>query len=883
MKEQGLQVLRLDQRTERGMDRQKCRYWVLNRKTRVKKRLSSLSGLMAGTALGSGLISGAWAQATSVPVAEDPPFMDLTSLESFANSAVMFPIFMGAFAFAMWSATWLIRERRQLDQRQRELALENADLRTRYERAQALLNIPDQRIVIWDGREEAPLCRGSLPAISGTPDQEGAFIAFGTWMTALSAQAFEQSVERLRKHAEAFDLTVESKAGGLLEAQGRASGSHAFVRFISLSGDRAALAALESQHTRLIQTTETMKSLLEAVPFPVWLRGKTGRLDWANGAYVEAVDGPSLEAVSAHDLHLLDQNEREALNRKHEQTTETGHQDVEPIRQRTPATVRGDRRMLDVSEILGDEGYAGIAVDVSEVEEARSNLRRAVEGHTQTLNLLATAVAIFDDKQNLAFINRAFTELWGLKDLNMQRDIANGHMFDMLREAGRIADQPDWSKWRNTLLDVYGQKEPTEDWWYLPDGRTLRVVANPHKQGGVTWVFENITEQLALESRFIELTQVQGETLDQLVEAICVFSPNGRLKLSNPAFQKLWRLEDEDVAAETPIATLAERCNALSDDAEFWQTITNHITGALDHRKALDGRMTLPVGTVLDYALVPLPNGQSMLSFADVSASVSLEQTLTERNEALEAAERLKNAFIEHVSYEFRAPLTSIKGFSETLQARVFGPLNDKQSEYVDHIASSSSVLEALVDNLLDLATVDAGIMELDLEPMSVQEAIHTAARSVAEQLQEQGVKLSIKPTSGSKSDAAGFQADPTRVQQVLFNLLNNAISFSPEGSAIVLESRADPQGVSISITDSGPGIPEEDRESLFDRFRGRAGDGRRGAGLGLAIARSLVELHGGSLELDPAHSKGARFVCRFPRSGASDKQSASATSVAAE
>ncbi|MEL6744850.1 MAG: hypothetical protein AAFO68_05205, partial [Pseudomonadota bacterium] len=220
------------------MKRQKCRQSILARRA-----------IMAYAALPL-LGSAAYAQGqNSTQTSIDPPveqaaFLDITSLDALANSAVMFPIFMGAFAFAMWSATWLIRERRQLDQRQGELALENADLRSRYERAQALLNIPDQRIVIWDGREEGPLCRGSLPPIAGTPEQESAFVAFGTWMTALSAQAFEQSVERLRKHAEAFDLTVESKGGGLLEAQGRASGSHAFVRFISLSGDRAALAAL---------------------------------------------------------------------------------------------------------------------------------------------------------------------------------------------------------------------------------------------------------------------------------------------------------------------------------------------------------------------------------------------------------------------------------------------------------------------------------------------------------------------------------------------------------------------------------------------------------------------------------------------------------------
>ena len=206
----------------------------------------------------------AWAQQSSLT--------DILPDQSIANSGIMMIIFVGAFAFAMWSATWLIRERRMLDENNRRAELELADLKARHERAQALLDVPDQRVVIWENREDAPVCRGQLPENTAAPLDPAQFIAFGTWMSAQSAQSFEHAVDRLRQRAESFDLTVETKSGTVIEVQGRASGSHAFVRFISLSGDRAALAALEAQHTRLMQTTDTMKSLLEAIPFPVWLR-----------------------------------------------------------------------------------------------------------------------------------------------------------------------------------------------------------------------------------------------------------------------------------------------------------------------------------------------------------------------------------------------------------------------------------------------------------------------------------------------------------------------------------------------------------------------------------------------------------------------------------
>ena len=808
-------------------------------------------------------------------IAQQLSLTDIIPDQSIANSGVMLIIFVGAFAFAMWSATWLIRERRMLDERNRSAEMELADLKARHERAQALLDVPDQRVVIWENREDAPVCRGQLPSNTNAPTDPAQFIAFGTWMSAQSAQSFEHAVDRLRRRAESFDLTVETKSGTVIEVQGRASGSHAFVRFISLSGDRAALAALEAQHTRLMQTTDTMKSLLEAIPFPVWLRDQNAQLTWANQAYVEAVDGEDLDRVSQENLHLLDEKVRQMVAAAHNLDVQTDSSDVSQIRQRLPATVSGDRRMMDVSEVFYGGGSAGLAVDMSEVEEVQSNLRRTLESHAQTMNQLATAVAIFDEKRRLVFYNSAFEDLWQLESRFLEDEPDNGALFDALREAGKIAEQPDWSKWRNALLEVYESTQPEENWWHLPDRRTLRVVASPQKQGGVTWVFENITEQLEMESRYIALTQVQGETLDHLSEAIAVFASDGRLKLSNPSFQKLWALEDEQVAADTPIAKIIELCSHTMEDSAVWSELSTGITGVSDVRQSLSGRMKMGPDRTLDYALVPLPNGQTMLSFADVSASVNLEHTLKERNEALEAAERLKNAFIEHVSYEFRAPLTNIKGFAEMLQQPAFGSLTDKQMEYVGHISSSSNVLHALVDNLLDLATVDAGIMELDLQRIDVRDTMKAAAKSVAELLHEKRVTLNLKPGRNASVDGA-FVADANRVQQVLYNLLSNAVTFSPEGTAITLESHVDANAVEIAVSDLGPGIPKELRATLFERFSSRAqGDGRRGAGLGLAIARSLVELHGGSLKLDTTNKEGTRFICRFPKLPTADTQPA--------
>ena len=216
-------------------------------------------------------------------------FFEDVLVNGFGGSNVMlFALFMGAFSFSMMAATWLIRDRRRLERDHKALALEHSDLRARHERAQALLDVPDQRVVIWNGWEERPLCRGTLPSNTGAPESRDEFVAFGSWMTLSTAHPFEQAVSRLREKAEGFDLTVETQSGTMIEVQGRASGSHAFVRFISISGDRAALANLEHEHTQLQQQTDTMRALLETVPTPVWLRDRHDRITWANSAYLKA-------------------------------------------------------------------------------------------------------------------------------------------------------------------------------------------------------------------------------------------------------------------------------------------------------------------------------------------------------------------------------------------------------------------------------------------------------------------------------------------------------------------------------------------------------------------------------------------------------------------
>ncbi|MEM7299820.1 MAG: ATP-binding protein [Pseudomonadota bacterium] len=768
---------------------------------------------------------------------------------------VMFAIFSGAVSFALLAATWLIKERRKVAVDHAELTSAHFDLKARNERLEALVEANDQRTVIWNGRDEQPTILGSLPLSSGAPNEDAAFIGFGKWMKPESAAAFDHAADRLRKNAEAFDLTIETQRSVVLEVQGRTSGGMAFVRFVSLQGERAALAKLQSEHKSLANQFDILRALHLAFPFPAWMRDANGKLAWVNNAYATAVDAENDEAARQNQIELLDTGSR--------QIAHSLQQEGRPYVQRAPVTVSGDRRLMQIVDISTPEGGAGVAIDLSEIDLVQATLKKTIEAHAQTLDNLATAVAIFDGSKHLKFYNSAFQRLWGLDPAFLDEEPDFSSVMEKLRETRKLEERADFRKWVAGLAAVHMAVEPDMHDWHLPDGKALRVVANPHSQGGVTWVYEDVSEMLALESSYNAMSQVQSVTLDHLAEAVIVFGSDGKLKLFNPPLQSIWRLLAEDLAEGTHVSEFIRICRPLTANGDEWDVVQRQITGSAEQRETVSGRFEQNGNNVIDYALVPLPNGQFMITFVDVTDSVEIEKALKERNVALEAAHRIKSAFVEHVSYELRTPLTNIIGFSEMLENPDIGSLNSTQKDYLNNILHSSSVLLSIVNNILDLASIDAGTVDLEFETVSVQEIVSAAEESVKDHVTGRSLRLDIEVPA----DAGEFRVDEKRVRQILFNLLTNSVKFTPDGGWISLICEPSEEAVTFRLADSGPGISKEERDQIFGRFESKSkGNTRGGAGLGLSIVQSFVDLHGGEIAFDESVKQGTTIVMTLPR-----------------
>lgn len=781
--------------------------------------------------------------------AEEVAELSLSTLD-----VVNFAMVIGAISAAMISAIWLIRERGRTDAENRELRASLADANARAARYQSLIIDRNRRIIVWEGVGVPAEILGSLPPEMGSPDDAEEFLAFGSWLTPASARELEICSGKLRSNAERFDLTLETLNGQVIEAQGRVAGGRAFVRLVALTNLRAELAQLRTERDRLLTSIDLLQNMLDVIDMPVWLRDADGQLRWVNEAYAEAVEGESREDAIDRKLELLGTATRERIRMS--VTPER------PFLEKVSTVIRGHRRFLEVADVKTAAGQAGLALDVSDIEDVREELKRTLRSHSAMLDQLATPVAIFDREQRLQFFNQAFLQLWDLDTAYLERRPDNGEFLEKLRSLGKLPEPHSWRDWKEQVLSVYRSVDTEPQLWHLPDGQTLNVIANAHPLGGATWIFENLTEQVDLEARYNTLVRVQGETIDHLTEGVSVFGPDGKLKLANTAFRSLWGLTEAETRPGTHIREIAGLCQASHDKPDGWPLLTSAITGFDEDRNTREGRLELNTGLILDYAVVPLPNAQTMIAFVNVTDSVGAERMLTEKNEALRKADALKNDFVQHVSYELRSPLTNIIGFADLLATPTIGELNDRQREYVEHISASSAVLLTIVNDILDLATVDAGIMQLDLGRVKVRELLGEAREQIASRLKESGLQIEIDGSDAPET----MVGDHQRLKQILFKLMMNAANFAPEGSTISLECTGNDGEIVFRVSDSGPGVPEELRETIFSRFATGAQPGRkRGAGLGLSIVESFVGLHHGRVAIENRPEGGATVTCRFP------------------
>jgi len=673
------------------------------------------------------------------------------------------------------------------------------------------------------------------------------------------AAALKGAVERLRAEGTEFALSVKAPGGETLDVGGRRVDDEAVVWFMDAGRRREAERRREAAEAELQAT----RNVLDSLPLPVWRRrADTLALVACNRAYATAVDATP-ETALAEGRELLSG----ALAGRGKEIAERARESGGPESERYHVVVAGARRFVEITELpLPCGNLLGFARDLTDLEGLQAELQRHLAAHAEVLEAVATAIAIYGPDTRLKFYNTAFAALWRLEEDFLGTEPALDEVLERLRERRRLPEYADFRAFKRQQQQMFTSLlQPQEELLHLPDDRTLRMVVSPHPFGGLTFLYEDVTDRLALERSYNTLIEVQRETLDNLFEGIAVFGSDGRLKLSNPAWAQIWRLRPEDIAGEPHVADIVEKTRSFYDDGSDWAEKKARVIARITAWAASDGTLERQDGSVLRVATVPLPDGNVLLSYLDVTDSTRVERALREKNEALETTGRLKTEFIANVSYELRTPLNAIIGFAEILTNQYFGELNPRQLDYSRGILDSSHRLLSLINDILDLATIEAGYMTLETEPVD----IHTLLASVLALTRERARKQNLNLEFDCPPEIGSIVADERRLKQALFNLMSNAIKFTPSGGTIALRARRVNGEVALSVTDTGIGIPREQQQRVFEKFeRGNPQARQSGAGLGLSLVKSFIELHGGRVEMESTPGQGTRVTCYLSATG---------------
>ena len=726
-------------------------------------------------------------------------------------------------------------------------------------------------LVRADGKIEAPARLAAWLGLDAVPQYLTELDNTDKGLTAEQLAELTEAVRRTQKTAAPFRMVATpcgskrslALRGHLADPQVSPGGA-ALVWVFDFSDSESELVKLRAEADRARRDFSALVGLIEAAPMPMWFRGSDGTLQLANTAYVRAVGAESADEVVAAGTELIESVDGLTAAQVAGQAAARQM----PIERMVSATIDGQRRALRVSDLpLGDDGVAGYAVDVEDMEELARSFRAFRDAQRSMLDQLSAGVAQFNAKRQLTFANQPFQRIFALGPAVMLDPPPFERLLDLARDAGRVPEARDFPAWRRERAGWFMSGEAQEEAWLLADGTHLRIVAQPLPDGGLLLIAEDRTEQLRLSATRDTLLRTRTATFDSLFESVAVFAPDGRMQLWNRRFAADWGLDDAFLDTHPRIDALLTRIGARLKKPARSKAVGDVVRAATLDRRQTGGRVVLADGRTLEFAGVPLPDGNGLLTVLDITDSQKAETALRERNAALLEADAVKTRFLANMSYEFRTPLTSIGGFAELLEAGIGGELSEAGKEYVAAILTSVARLGEQIENVLDLSQSEAGMLPLAVDEIELLPFVTRIVEDRSARISEAGLVLDLR---GDKL-AGKIMGDKRRLARAIGHVLDNAIAATPRDGRILVElSRHKAKGhdnARIVVSDNGAGMDAATLARALDGLRisvdGKAIERRRG--LGLPLARQLIEAHAGTLELLSEPGQGTAAIIELP------------------
>ncbi|MCB2079418.1 MAG: PAS-domain containing protein [Novosphingobium sp.] len=764
---------------------------------------------------------------------------------------------LALIAFAVLAAILYVRTKTQFTAYRDKAEARRAAVAARADRAESLLGAEEQILISWPGGDADPDIRFNPLAVPEGPRDKEQVLSFDAWMSTDASEILEQAIGNLRDNGKAFELMLPASSGTPVEIAGRTAGGRAVVRIRAATGHQRDINELRERHLKQSRELQALQTMLDKVELPVWVRDERGALSWVNAAYAHAAGAKTRDEAVAGRLEIASQATLEDMAKARQAQLVFQGQ----------CEIGADRRKLELTEVPLRSGSAGLGIDGDATARMKSALEREAVIRAEILDRIDTAVAVFDSSKRLTFCNKAYRDLWHFDPAWLIRKPDFDEILERLRAEERVPTPPDgmgWRDWTASLVDTGGNEVRTTEWDLPNASLSLKLETIPHRDGGSTHLFHNLTESLDLQTRLSAQARVQKQTLESLTEGIAVFGQDGKLKLSNPQFARMWGLDRKALKARPHIDDIIAGCRTLHPAQDDWVALKQTVCGFLDAREPMSRIMERSDDLTVALSTVPLSDGATLAVFTDITAAKAAERALRERNEALEQAAELRGNFVSNVSYHLRDPLQSIIGFAQLLSGSAMTPDPAQQREYAGYILSSSTSLMTIVNDILDLASIQANVLELDVSDVDVRETINTAVDALKDRIAEHKIGLAIDVAPMAER----MEGDHRRIRQMIFSLVANAIAFSNDGGKVMVDAFADGDMIAIRVSDEGQGIPARYKSRVFDSFETHnQRDRNRGPGLGLSLAKGFAEKHGGTIELSSEPGEGTVVTVRLPRS----------------
>ncbi|MBN9542613.1 MAG: PAS-domain containing protein [Alphaproteobacteria bacterium] len=588
---------------------------------------------------------------------------------------------------------------------------------------------------------------------------------------------------------------------------------------------------------------ESILMLLNNINIPIWLRDENHKIRYYNQGYKKLSDAKEKSDFS----YMLAQDAKE--------------NNIE-MSENMNFNISGERKIYEIRELAMSNNNLsiGYGLDATKIEQLKNEIKQHNRALSDFISSSSNAMALFSSDMKLQMWNFSYVKMWDLDEKFMESNPTYPEVLDVLRQKRKLPDHINFADFKRSRINLFKSLTTIHnEFMYLSEGKTIRLIITPHALGGLLFACEDMTDKLVLERSYNTLIAVQDATLNTMHEAVCVIGSNGKLKLHNVVFAKLWKLSNEYLESKPHSNDILKRTEDQFLHAQDFQNFKAAFLGIYEKRSMITQRFEMKSGTIVERYISSLPDGSILVSDLDVTDSALVERSLREKNEALLATDKIKTTFLSNISYHLRSPLTSILGFSEMLYNGILGDLTTEQKEYLNYIKSSSEDLKMLIDDIIELAVLDSGEVKLERSEIELSSLLKNTILSI------QGKELSanIKFEFANKNKVI-FYADEFRLKQAIYNIGMLILSLSPQNSVINVTIKQMETYIDI-IFITNIRMSDNQFMALFDRFNLNLSDSgnEKLKTMNLNVVKKIIEMHDGQISVNK-HSPQFELSIKF-------------------